>query len=91
MAGKQPELKSAFVCQLEASELLNCVASDSFNEARCLTLLKKFRKCVEKERVAKFTLVPDSEPQPTPEQQTQASSSADKDKPAAREQQAAAP
>lgn len=57
-----PPLQPAFVCEIEASELLNCAASGSYNEARCLTLLKKFRKCVEKERVAKFTLVPNSEP-----------------------------
>jgi hypothetical protein len=46
--------KVCFECAEEAAALLNCVTDKSYNEMRCLPLLKKLRACVEK----KVRLVP---------------------------------
>ena len=37
-----------FVCGIEASALLNCVASKQYTEAKCKPLLQKLRACIEK-------------------------------------------
>ncbi|KAK9806062.1 hypothetical protein WJX73_010594 [Symbiochloris irregularis] len=47
-----------FACAPEASALLNCVTGKSYNELKCLPLLKKLRTCVEKKNVVDFTLTP---------------------------------
>jgi hypothetical protein len=47
---KEPVSKkqSNFVCALEAAELLNCVAAKDYQTERCVQLISKLRKCVEK-------------------------------------------
>lgn len=39
----------ASVCESEVERLLACVVRPSFNEHRCLPLLKQLRQCVERE------------------------------------------
>jgi len=53
-------LEQAFVCAPEASALMNCAATTPYIEQRCLALLKRLRRCVEAQRVATFTLLPDA-------------------------------
>lgn len=43
-----PAAEPAFACGIEASALLNCVASKQYSEAKCKPLLQKLRSCVEK-------------------------------------------
>lgn len=43
-----PTAESAFACGIEASALLNCVASKQYSEAKCKPLLQKLRSCIEK-------------------------------------------
>lgn len=38
--------KAEGVCGKEALELLNCVASSSFDQDKCINLLNSLRKCV---------------------------------------------
>jgi hypothetical protein len=40
--------KISSVCVQEAQLLLNCVAAPSYNEYRCIPLLKRLRACIEK-------------------------------------------
>jgi hypothetical protein len=51
-----PEPVPKFVCEVEAAALLNCVAANDFHEHKCLALMKKLRKCIQRERVVKFEL-----------------------------------
>ena len=46
---KVSEGGSSFVCAAEATALLNCVANKSFNQQRCITLMRKLRECILKE------------------------------------------
>jgi hypothetical protein len=48
--GKDSEVaeKTGCVCVEEATALLNCVAAKSYNEMKCIPLLKKLRTCIEK-------------------------------------------
>ena len=39
---------TGFVCGIEASALLNCVAGKQYSEAKCKPLLQKLRACIEK-------------------------------------------
>ncbi|KAJ9555274.1 hypothetical protein OSB04_009888 [Centaurea solstitialis] len=48
--------KSEAVCGQEALELLNCIASSSFDQEKCITLLNSLRKCVLDKKVKKFSL-----------------------------------
>ena len=41
-------VETGFVCGIEASALLNCVASKQYSEAKCKPLLQKLRTCIEK-------------------------------------------
>jgi hypothetical protein len=50
---------SKFVCEVEATALLNCIAAEDYVEHKCVSLMKKLRKCVQKERLVKFELLPD--------------------------------
>lgn len=43
-----PAAESGFACGIEASTLLNCVASKQYSEAKCKPLLQKLRSCIEK-------------------------------------------
>lgn len=46
---KKPRQEAfASECVAEASALLNCVAEKSYNEMKCIPLLKKLRACIEK-------------------------------------------
>ncbi len=49
-AGKAniPEERTGFECAEQVAALLNCVADKSYNEMKCLPLLRKLRTCVEK-------------------------------------------
>ncbi|KAL3163269.1 hypothetical protein ABBQ32_009665 [Trebouxia sp. C0010 RCD-2024] len=62
-----PAAEPAFVCGVEASALLNCVASKQYSEAKCKPLLQKLRSCIEKKKVVKFSLLPDEESSKKPE------------------------
>ena len=46
-SGEAPH-DTGFVCGVEASALLNCVASKQYNEAKCKPLQQKLRACIEK-------------------------------------------
>lgn len=59
--GTSPPPEADFVCGIEASALLNCVASKQYTEAKCKPLLQKLRACIEKKKVVKFSLLPDEE------------------------------
>lgn len=59
--GTSPAPETDFVCGIEASALLNCVASKQYTEAKCKPLLQKLRACIEKKKVVKFSLLPDEE------------------------------
>ncbi|PWA64597.1 cysteine alpha-hairpin motif superfamily [Artemisia annua] len=48
--------KAEGVCGKEALELLNCVASSSFDQDKCIHLLNSLRKCVLDKKVKKFSL-----------------------------------
>ena len=52
-AGKEdvPEKHTGFECAEQVAALLNCVADRSYNEMKCLPLLRKLRTCVEKKVV----------------------------------------
>lgn len=51
---KKPKQEAfASECVAEASALLNCVAEKSYNEMKCIPLLKKLRACVEKKVMIK--------------------------------------
>jgi hypothetical protein len=56
MPESDPNLKPKFVCEVEAAALLNCVAASDYHEAKCVALMKKLRKCIQRERVVKFQL-----------------------------------
>ena len=43
------EQQSDFVCSNEATALLNCVANKSFNQQKCISLMRKLRECILKE------------------------------------------
>lgn len=43
-----PEERTGFECAEQVAALLNCVADKSYNEMKCLPLLRKLRTCVEK-------------------------------------------
>lgn len=47
-----------FACEKEASNLLNCIAGVEYVEQKCVTYMKRLRKCVQKERVVSFDLLP---------------------------------
>ena len=47
-AGSDTPAEPAFACGIEASALLNCVASKQYSEAKCKPLLQKLRSCVER-------------------------------------------
>ncbi len=46
--GEPSSAETGFVCGIEASALLNCVASKQYSEAKCKPLLQKLRACIEK-------------------------------------------
>ena len=46
--GDTPSAEPGFACGIEASALLNCVASKQYSEAKCKPLLQKLRACIEK-------------------------------------------
>ena len=46
--GDPSSAETGFVCGIEASALLNCVASKQYSEAKCKPLLQKLRACIEK-------------------------------------------
>jgi hypothetical protein len=61
---------SKFTCQTEASDLLNCIAASDYVEQKCVTRMKRLRKCILKERVVSFDLLPDqSSTPPAPKDQ----------------------
>lgn len=56
------QAKPKFACEVEAAKLLNCIASSQYVEQKCVAYLKALRKCVQREGVVGFNLLPDSEP-----------------------------
>eukprot|EP01025_Chloroclados_australasicus_P018482 TRINITY_DN19721_c0_g1_i1.p2 TRINITY_DN19721_c0_g1~~TRINITY_DN19721_c0_g1_i1.p2 ORF type:complete len:130 (-),score=4.58 TRINITY_DN19721_c0_g1_i1:591-953(-) len=61
---KGTPVEHSFVCEREASQLLNCLAASEYVEQKCISYMKKLRKCIVKERVVKFDLLPDDTAQP---------------------------
>lgn len=53
-----PATEPAFACGIEASALLNCVASKQYSEAKCKPVLQKLRLCIEK-KVIRTRMLPD--------------------------------
>ncbi|KAJ7538930.1 hypothetical protein O6H91_11G068700 [Diphasiastrum complanatum] len=43
-------------CAQEALQLLNCVASENYDPRKCVSLLAVLRRCVEIEKVRKFSI-----------------------------------
>ena len=60
---ESPASEPAFACGIEASALLNCVASKQYSEAKCKPLLQKLRSCIEKKviRIQIFNTCPVSD------------------------------
>ena len=43
-----PNERTGFECAEQVAALLNCIAERSYNEMKCIPLLRKLRACIEK-------------------------------------------
>lgn len=43
-----PNERTGFECAEQVAALLNCIAERSYNEMKCIPLLRKLRTCIEK-------------------------------------------
>lgn len=60
MPPKQQPVQPKFACEEEAALLLNCISADEYVEHKCVQYMKRLRKCVQRERIVNFELLPDS-------------------------------
>lgn len=56
-------MRPKFACEEEAALLLNCISADEYVEHKCVQYMKRLRKCVQRERIVNFELLPDSKGQ----------------------------
>ncbi len=47
-ASNIPNERTGFECAEQVAALLNCIAERSYNEMKCIPLLRKLRTCIEK-------------------------------------------
>lgn len=61
MPAKESAVRPKFACEEEAALLLNCISADEYVEHKCVQYMKRLRKCVQRERIVNFELLPDSD------------------------------
>lgn len=59
-ANEESSVRPKFACEGEAALLLNCISADEYIEHKCVQYMKRLRKCVQRERIVNFELLPDS-------------------------------
>lgn len=78
MPPKETPVRPKFACEEEAALLLNCISADEYVEYKCVQYMKRLRKCVQRERIVNFELLPDSATaEPTASKQESAKSEAE--------------